>query len=183
MTGNGMNITGNVRTCPKDNHKQLSNGRILAVILKRHALIVVNGLKGKSKGLITRSRSTVEGEERSTIDFVILSYDMVEELVSIETDEDKVNCLTSISKTKKGVKVTKSDHNTIITQFGVKWDKQLKKEKVELFNIKNPEGQQKFKEMTSIKGLFTNIFDDKSQNVNYNKQIPKEAKQMSPQVF
>ena len=64
------------------------------------------------------------------------------------------------------MKVTKSDHNTIITKFGVKWDKRLKKEKLELFNMKNPEGQQKFKEITSIEGLFTNIFNDKSQDVN-----------------
>ena len=64
------------------------------------------------------------------------------------------------------MKVTKSDHNTIITKFSEKWDKQLKKEKVELFNMKNPEGQQKFKEITSTKGLFTNIFEDKSQDVN-----------------
>ena len=55
-----------------DPHKQSKNGRLLADIMDRHALIVINGLKQKCDGLITRERHTVEGVERSVIDFVIM---------------------------------------------------------------------------------------------------------------
>ena len=74
---------------PGDSHKQSPNGTILAGILNRHALNVVNGIQGKSKGLITRSRSTMDGEENSTIDFEIISSDMVQELISVEIDEKR----------------------------------------------------------------------------------------------
>ena len=40
------------------------------------------------------------------------------------------------------------------------------KRKVELFNLKNIEGQKKFKELTNKHGLFSNIFEDKSKDVN-----------------
>ena len=43
---------------PEDSHKQSPNGRVLAGILKRHALFVVNNLQGKSTGTITRKRTS-----------------------------------------------------------------------------------------------------------------------------
>ena len=86
---------------PKDLHAQSPNGKILAGILDRHALIVVNGLEGKSKGTITRHRTTIDSIERSTIDFVILSSDLVENVVSVTTDEEKLHCLASCQKSKK----------------------------------------------------------------------------------
>ena len=44
---------------PEDSHEQSPNGKVLSGILKRHALSVVNSLQGKSQGLITRRRTTV----------------------------------------------------------------------------------------------------------------------------
>ena len=61
---------------PKDIHAQSPNGKIMAGILDRYALIVANGLEGKSQGIITRHRTTVDIIEKSTIDFVILSSDL-----------------------------------------------------------------------------------------------------------
>ena len=63
---------------PKDPHGQSQNGRILAGIIRRHGLVVANGLKDKCTGLITRKRITKEGTEESIIDFVIISNDLVE---------------------------------------------------------------------------------------------------------
>ena len=65
---------------PEDSHKQSPNGRVLSGILKRHALFVANSLQGRSTGTITRRRTTVDGEEKSTIDFLILSADLVEDV-------------------------------------------------------------------------------------------------------
>ena len=122
-------------------------------------------MKRKSSGVITRSRTTNAGVEKSTIDFVIVSDDLVEDIKTVVIDEDKLNCLSSIRKTKKAVVVTKSDHNSIITNFTVKWDKNLKKHKKEGFNLKNLDGQKKFKELTSKKGTFTTIFSDKINDI------------------
>ena len=46
------------------------------------------------------------------------------------------------------------------------WDKKFKKEKVEMFNLKNVEGQQKFKHITSKQGTITNLFSDKSKRID-----------------
>ena len=82
---------------------------------------MANGWQNKISGVVTRSRTTVNGLEKSTIDFVIVSSELVDHIESIVIDEDKVNCLSSNVRTKKGVKVTKSDHNSIIKNFKVMW--------------------------------------------------------------
>ena len=56
-----------------DPHGQSKNGKLLADILDRHALIVLNGLQEKRTGIITRQRTTIDGVEKSVIDFVITS--------------------------------------------------------------------------------------------------------------
>ena len=42
-----------------DPYEQSANGKLLAGIIERHALCVVNGLGEKTKGLITRQKYTV----------------------------------------------------------------------------------------------------------------------------
>ena len=58
-----------------------------------------------------------------------VSQDLLETLESIIIDEDKNYCLESIRKTKNAIKVTKSDHNTILSTFKIKWNKHDKMEK------------------------------------------------------
>jgi hypothetical protein len=64
---------------PGDKHKQSENGRVLAGIVERHGLLVGNSLE-ECKGLITRKRVTRNCVEESTIDFVLLSEDLSEDL-------------------------------------------------------------------------------------------------------
>ena len=84
------------RFIDKDPHEQSRNGKLLADILERHALVVVNGLKEKCTGLITRERRTVDGTERSVIDFVITSSILVKHIDKMHIDDGRVNVLTSI---------------------------------------------------------------------------------------
>ena len=93
--------------------------------MERHALFVANGVKEKCTGVITRKRSTIEGLEVSAIDFVILSHEMVSNLVSLNIDEDKKFSLTSLTKTKKGTEIKESDYNTLITQFTFNCNKNI----------------------------------------------------------
>ena len=74
---------------PDDPHSPSPSGMILSGIMEIHALFVANGVKNKCTGVITRKRSTVDGEEISAIDFVILSHELVNNLVSLKINEDK----------------------------------------------------------------------------------------------
>ena len=92
------------------------NGKILANIVDGHALCVVNGIEGKSKGLITRQLSTINGVEKSIIDFVIVSNELIKHIESIHID-----VLTKNHKTNAGLIISKSDHNLIETKLNLSW--------------------------------------------------------------
>ena len=83
--------------------------------MERNGLIVVNGLEQLFRGLITRERNTVDSVEKSIIDFVIVSQDIVKDISSIMIYEEHRYVLTKLSKTKKGVIKTKSNHKIIVT--------------------------------------------------------------------
>ena len=100
-----------------DPHSQTPNGRILAGIVDRHNLVVVNGISDKCEGLITRKRVTVDKTEQSIIDHVIISDDLKSLLVSLNIDEDREHVLEKVTKTKRGIVRTKSDHNVLISKF------------------------------------------------------------------
>ena len=70
----------------KDPHEMSPNGAILAAIVERQHLTVVNG-SNICKGAITRRRVTKKKVEESIIDIVLASCDMMENLVDMEIDE------------------------------------------------------------------------------------------------
>ena len=58
-----------------------------------------------------------------------------------------------------------SDHNIIKTDIKIRWNKSLPKEKTEMYNLKNVQCQEKFKELTN-KTNMKEIFDsDKDINI------------------
>lgn len=88
-------------------------------ILKQHEnLILLNGTD-LCQGLITRSRVAGNNIEKSIIDFVILSDDLLPLVISIIIDEDRKYSLTRITKDESGKTcVIESDHN-LITEFNI----------------------------------------------------------------
>ena len=104
---------------PGDKHKQSENGRILAGIVERHGLLVGNSLE-QCKGLITRRRVTKNCVEESTIDFVLLSEDLSEDLNEIIVDDERQHVLTKLVKTKNGIYKVESDHNPIKLSLNLK---------------------------------------------------------------
>ena len=120
----------------------------------------------KYKGLITRKRVTVHSIEESVIDFVITTEDLVESIESILIDEDRKHALTKFVRTKKSSRRVESDHNPIVTKLDLTWNKSSQKKRLEMFNLKNGEGQLKFKEVTSNTNFLSSVFDnDKDINV------------------
>ena len=145
---------------PNDPHSQSPNGRILAGIIERNLLMVGNSLVEKCTGLITRKRTTIDATEESVIDFVLFSRDLVEKVESIIIDEERRRVLTKYMKTKNGTKRMESDQNPIITKLNLKWIKSFKKERNEIFNLKNKECQNTFREITSGNNFLSSVFDD-----------------------
>ena len=71
-----------------DPHPQSANRKLLANIVERNALIVVNSLPDIGSGVITRKRFTEKIKEQSIIDFVIVCEDMLNMVESLLIDED-----------------------------------------------------------------------------------------------
>ena len=142
-----------------DPHVQTPNGAALAGIIDRNALVLVKSLKEKVKGSITRRRVTEIGIEESIIDFVIISADLVNDIEEMVIDEKKEIALTVVKKSKGQIKVTTSDHNTILTKFCIDWTDNTMKETVEVFNMKNKECQEVFKNETSKSDKLSAVFD------------------------
>ena len=143
---------------PKD---MSENGKILAGIVERNALTVVNGMTGKCNGAITRERHTKNGSEKSIIDFVIVSKDLVKDVVKMTVDEERKHVLTRLTKTKKGLIKKESDHNTIITEINCKPKPLEINKRRELFNLNDKECQKLFmKEMNKTTEL-SSITDKK----------------------
>ena len=144
---------------PNDPNQMTENGRILAGILERNALTVVNGLPGKCTGSITRERHTVNGVEKSIIDFDMVSHDLVKEIGKMMIDDQRKYVLTRLTKTKKGIVKKESDHNTMVTELQLIWKPDTKSYKQKVYNLKNKECQKQFKHDTDNTKELSNIID------------------------
>ena len=147
---------------PGDMHTQSENGKLLAGVIERHNLVLGNSID-QCKGLVTRKRITTNGIEESIIDFVIISNDLKSAIESINIDDKRDHVLTKIVKTKKGVRKVESDHNTIFTRLKLAWNKRLKEQRTELFNLKNKECQETFRDATTEANnnkYLSSAFDD-----------------------
>ena len=73
-------------------------------------------------------------------------------------DEDRKYLLTKIRKAKNGIVKKESDHNVLLAEFN-NIVIEHNKAKHEIYNIKNIECQQKFKQYTSNTKMLSSIFD------------------------
>ena len=67
-------------------------------MIDRHALVVVNGLEGKCKGVCTRERITTEGVEKSVIDFFITCPSFYQFVMLMKIDEGRHFVVTRYEK-------------------------------------------------------------------------------------
>ena len=148
-----------------DPHKQSDNGKLLHDIITRNALIVMNNVRSKCTGKITRKRITKKVNEQSIIDFVIVSDDMEDIISEVIIDEDRKHVLTRYTKTNKGPSLKESDHNSIITYIKAKWNKKRNIKRTETYNLKDIEGLKMFKEMTSKDDFLSQVFNDEEKHI------------------
>ena len=130
-----------------DPHPQSKNGNILAGIVDRNAMCVVNSLKGKQNGLIKRKRITINGIEESIFYFLIVSNDLIENIEKIDIDDKRINVLTKNRKTKEGINYSESGHNVINTKLNITWSANEHKI-IEVFVFKDKRAKETFKKET-----------------------------------
>ena len=170
---------------PGDMHGQSENGKILAGIIQRHGLIIGNTHE-KCHGLVTRKRIPKNTTEESIIDFVLLSEDLIENLDEIKIDDERKHVLTKIVRTKKEISKVESDHNTIFSKFRLKWNKKIIQKRQELYNLKNKECQDLFKEATKSENnnrFLSSVFDEKGDINNLTKKFLKRLDKTIKQCF
>ena len=66
--------------------------------------------------------------------------------------------LTNYQSSKKNCKAVDSDHMTIYMDLNIKYDK-LKSERQDIYNLKESEGQQKFRIFTTETDEFSKCFN------------------------
>merc|ERR1712129_55472 len=133
-------------------------------------------------GLITRHRTTVNGEENSVIDFLLFSSDLLPFVKSVTIDEVRQYTLTRFGL-EKGQKVIKqSDHNPIIANFNFSIQT-MERGRKEMFNLRNVECQAKFRELTnSTKNLSNSIRNSEDIETSFNR-FYKTLNKMFHQTF
>ena len=138
---------------PNDPNARSGNGELLYSMVVRNNLVVCNGTS-LCKGIITRKRITINGEEKSAIDFIITCEELFNHMIEMEVDEKKKYTVAKYSKQGKNIKVVETDHNMNIAKFSINLSKHKSdNERKEVFNYKDEEGKKKFKLLTSSNKL------------------------------
>ena len=147
-----------------DPHTQNKNGKMFQDFMLRNPKLTLLNSESFCQGLITRSRKVDKNIEESVIDFVLVCDKMLSFVNKFTIDEKRIYSLANYSTKKK---ITYSDHNSLITEMNMKYER-IKPERRLIFNFKDKEGLQKFREITSSKGWFSNIFNN---GLSFSKQI------------
>ena len=142
-----------------DPNIQNQNGKLFFDFLKRNpSLIVVNALN-VCEGLITRKREFEDKIEEAVLDFFIINERMLPYLTKMIVDEERNYTLSNFAQKKKNGKVIETDHNALIMEMNIEVN-QKKPERVEIFNLKNKQCQEAFKEETEQNRQILECFMD-----------------------
>ena len=120
----------------EDPNQFSSNGALLLELIERQNLSVLNA-SDLCQGVITRHRTTVIGEEKSVIDYIIVCDFLLNYLEKMLIDEKRMYVLTKYAKRSK----SQSDHNLLYAKFAITYYRIKTKVKRELFNFKKKECQ------------------------------------------
>ena len=129
---------------------------------------------------------TVNGEEKSVLDYFIVCKRFFTMVTNMIVDEERAYSLTKYSGRTGNKSVKESDHNTLVMKLNVNWSSDIKEtaERVEIFNFKNQEHFQEFVKLSNqnvdLKALFTH--DDEDLEVSAKKWL-KSVNKMISQSF
>jgi hypothetical protein len=154
------NLWAGDKVIPGDPRPQNKNGKLFVEFLERNPnLTVVNSLP-QCQGLITRSRVKDGVVEESVLDFFIVCSLVLPYITKMVIDDRKSHILTNYKQVRKTGKAIDSDHFTEYLDMDLEVIKE-KPERMELFNFKNKQSQEKFRILTSETKEFTECFSGK----------------------
>jgi hypothetical protein len=153
------NLWAGPQLIPGDPNEMNSNGKMFKKFLEKYShLTVVNSLD-ICEGLITRSRQTIVRNEKAVLDFFIVCDRMKRFIEKMIIDEGKQYALSHYFK-KNGSKQKKSsDHNTLVMDLKIPFSK-VNYQRKEFYNLRNPDCQQVFKEITDCSEKLTKCFSN-----------------------
>ena len=134
------------------------NGQLVKEVIDEHGMSVAKSLN-KCTGTWTRTRNFKNKFEKSVIDYVIMSRELEENLINMYIDEEKEFCPYSARKTKKGKKITHSNHNALILNFELIMNRRGEVKQTTKPVLKfTKEGMKKFSSLTENNEVLCNIW-------------------------
>ena len=131
------------------------NGELLLELITRKSLRLINSTD-KCSGVITRMRVKGNKVEKSALDYFIVCEMFYSYCVSMAIDEDRKYSLKRYYKNKNGNKVVFSDHNPLFLNLKVPWNSNIRKPRLEIFNLRNRKSQEEFYKITNENQVLSN---------------------------
>ena len=138
--------------------------KCLKIFLLKNHLTVVNSLP-LCKGTMTRARMRKGILVQSVLDFYVVCERVLASVTEMEIDTDKKYILTNFQGVKAGGKAVNTDHLTTLLKVNLKVLPE-KPNRIEMFNFKDINGQEKLKISTSETNDFSQCFMSKN-SVNH----------------
>ena len=111
-------------------------------------------------GAITRYRVSKKCTGVAILDYVLVCKELYQYFENMVIDEERKLTLTKYATTKGNKKKISSDHNPMMANFNIEYEKMtIKENRKEIFNLKNGECQSKFFEETNKGTNFQNCFN------------------------
>ena len=129
-------------------------------LINQQDLIIVNSTN-KCSGLITRLRKTVNGEEKSVLDYFVVCRQLFQKIVKMIIDERRQYVLSRFYKYKTKTTTVECDHNPLILELSFKWDQKIRVDRKEMYNIRNKDCQEFFTENSSFNSNLLKVLKDK----------------------
>ena len=144
-----------------DPNPQNKNGKLFVDFLERNKSLIVLNCLDTCKGVITRRRIFDQRIEEAVLDFFLINDKLRSFFREMQIDEDRKFCLSNIAQIKKNGRVIKTDHNAMIADFDLKIDTR-KPAREEMFNLRNRQCQEAFKNETENNAELIECFDNNS---------------------
>ena len=150
-----------------------SNGRHMLELIDRQSLVLLNADRN-CVGAVTRYRVTKNGTESAILDYMLVCEVFYQYFEKMIIDEERQYTLTKYATTKGIKRKVESDHNPMYAMFNISYVKSRNSlPRREIFNLKNPECQEKFYEETNTGDQFQKCF---SSNFTFENQTNKFVK-------
>ena len=98
------------------------------------------------EGVITRFRKTVNGSEKSVLDYFIVCKQLLKLITKLVIDEERKYPLTKYSTTTGQKEVKERVHNLMILNLKIRWSSlHRNNQRIEIFIFKNNDDFEKFR--------------------------------------